>query len=88
MGPSFMSVKRIRHLLEELDGELQRTDELDADTRGKLAALGRRLESANPADADTLSDSARELESRFAASHPTAERLAREIADLLTKMGI
>jgi hypothetical protein len=83
-----MSVKRIRQLLEELDAELRLTDDLDAETRGRLAGLGRRLDSAEPADEDTLSDSARELESRFAASHPTAERLAREIADLLTKMGI
>jgi uncharacterized protein involved in exopolysaccharide biosynthesis len=46
------------------------------------------MDAGDPDDEDSIRDSARELESRFAASHPTAERLAREIADLLTKMGI
>jgi hypothetical protein len=83
-----MSANRIRELLKELDGELRRTDDLDAETRAMLADLGERMDAADPDDKDSIRDSARELESRFAASHPTAERLAREIADLLTKMGI
>lgn len=82
-----MSKKRIRKLLEELGEELDRTDELDAETRDKLEAVRDRL-GAEDVDDDALSDNVRELESRFAASHPTAERIAREIADLLSKMGI
>jgi hypothetical protein len=31
---------------------------------------------------------AKRLESRFAADHPIAERIAREFADVLAKMGI
>jgi hypothetical protein len=83
-----MSANRIRELLKELDGELRRTDDLDAETRAMLADLGERMDAGDPGNEDSIRDSARELESRFAASHPTAERLAREIADLLTKMGI
>ncbi len=83
-----MSKKRIRKLLEELGEELDRTDDLDADTRDTLAGIGVRLGEAGTDDDDTLRDNVRELESRFAASHPTAERIAREIADLLSKMGI
>jgi len=83
-----MSRKRIRELLRELGEELDRTDDLDTDTRATLAGIGDKLAGSESDDDDTLRDNVRELESRFAASHPTAERIAREIADLLSKMGI
>jgi hypothetical protein len=83
-----MSKYRIRELLRELDTELDRTDDLDDDTRRDLVLLGERLESADPEDDDSLSDTAGEMASRFAASHPTAARIARDIADMLAKMGI
>jgi hypothetical protein len=53
-----------------------------------LSKLNDDLDEIAPGSDDTLSDSARELESRFAATHPVAERITREIADLLAKMGI
>lgn len=83
-----MSRKRIRELLRELGEELDRTDDLDRDTRATLSNIGDSLAAPDTDDDDTLRDNVRELESRFAASHPTAERIAREIADLLSKMGI
>ncbi len=84
-----MSTERIRELLAELSSELRRTDDLDIDTRRQLADLGDKLESLDDDEEETtLSDNARELQSQFAASHPTAARIAREIADLLAKMGI
>lgn len=83
-----MSTRKIRELLRELDGELDRTDDLDAETRGLLETIGQRLDTADPDDDDSLSDNAREMASRFAASHPTAARIARDIADMLAKMGI
>ena len=83
-----MTRNRIRELLRELDTELERTDNLDDDTRRELVVLGERLESADPEDDDSLSDAAGEMASRFAASHPTAARIARDIADMLAKMGI
>jgi hypothetical protein len=83
-----MSTNRIRQLLEELDTELRHTDDLDAETRDMIETIGQRLETTGPEDDDSLSDNAREIASRFTASHPTAARIARDIADLLGKMGI
>ena len=83
-----MSSERIRTLLAELDKELKSTGEIDAETRGLLSQLNDDLDEIAPGSEDSLSDSARELESRFAAEHPIAARITREIADLLAKMGI
>ena len=83
-----MSSERIRTLLVELDKELKSTGEIDAETRELLYKLNDDLDEIAAGSQDTLSDSARELESRFAATHPVAERITREIADLLAKMGI
>ena len=83
-----MTSERIRSLLVELDRELKSTGEIDEETRELLSKLNDDLDEIAPGNQDTLSDSARELESRFAATHPIAERITREIADLLAKMGI
>ena len=83
-----MSSERIRTLLVELDKELKSTGEIDAETRELLYKLNDDLDEIAAGSQDTLSDSARELESRYAATHPVAERITREIADLLAKMGI
>jgi hypothetical protein len=83
-----LSSERIRTLLVELDKELKSTGEIDQETRELLSKLNDDLDEITAGSQDTLSDSARELESRFAATHPVAERITREIADLLAKMGI
>ena len=83
-----MNSERIRTLLLELDKELKSTGEIDEETRELLSKLNDDLDEIAADSQDTLSDSARELESRFAATHPVAERITREIADLLAKMGI
>jgi len=83
-----LNSKRIRTLLAELNRELKSTGEIDAETRKLLSKLNDDLDEIAPGSDDTVSDSARELESRFAATHPVAERITREIADLLAKMGI
>lgn len=83
-----MNSKRIRTLLAELNRELKSTGEIDAETRKLLSKLNDDLDEIAPGSDDSLSDSARQLESRFAATHPVAERITREIADLLAKMGI
>ena len=41
-----------------------------------------------PADMDDIVDRAKEVEANFATSHPTAERVVREVIDLLVRMGI
>ena len=83
-----MTSERIRTLLLELDKELKSTGEIDEETRRLLSKLSGDVDEISAGSQDTLSDSARELESRFAATHPVAERITREIADLLAKMGI
>ena len=83
-----MNSERIRALLAELDKELNSAVEIDDETRVLLSKLNDDLDEIAPGSEETLSDSARELESRFAATHPVAERITREIADLLAKMGI
>jgi hypothetical protein len=83
-----LNSERIRTLLVELDKELKSTGDIDKETRELLSKLNDDLDVIAGGSQDTLSDSARELESRFAATHPVAERITREIADLLAKMGI
>ncbi len=83
-----MSSERIRELLAELNRELQNTSELDDRTRRLLGELNDDIESRTGGDDGNPVERARQLESRFAADHPVAERIVREIADLLAKMGI
>jgi hypothetical protein len=83
-----LSSERIRDLLTELNKELQATGDIDAETRNLLAQLNDDLDAITAGDDASAGDRAKELESRFAAKHPVAERITREIADILTKMGI
>jgi hypothetical protein len=83
-----LSSERIRELLTELNRELQATGELDAETRDLLAQLNDDIDQITEGESASAGDRAKDLESRFAAEHPVAERITREIADILTKMGI
>lgn len=83
-----MSSKRIRELLTELDTEMQSTRSVDAETRKLLRDLDDDIERLAGDGESSALDLAKELESRFAAKHPVAERIARELADILAKMGI
>ena len=83
-----MSSERIRELLTELNKDLQATGELDAETRDLLAQLNDDIDQITEGASASAGDRAKDLESRFAAEHPVAERITREIADILTKMGI
>ena len=87
-----MSNKQIRELLEKLQTEIQKTEldddtlslvrELDTDIDDLLDPEGDRVES------DSVLEKARELETNFAAEHPTIERFMREVIDTLVRMGI
>ncbi len=80
-----MATERLRELLAELEKELHQVGEIDPETRKILSELNEDIEkvaSVSP------SERAKELETRFAAEHPMLERIAREIADTLAKMGI
>ena len=80
-----MGSERLKTLLAELDDELKQTGDLDEETRQMLGALGDDIESMSSPGAI---ERAKQLETRFAAEHPVLERIAREIADTLSKMGI
>ena len=86
-----MDQGRLKELLEQLWRELRRAEDVDLHARQELEALHRdvdQLEKDERSDVDALQDRARELETRFAAEHPTLERIARELADTLAKMGV
>ena len=83
-----MSKERLRALLAELSAELNETSDIDADTRELLEELHDDIDRLTGEDNDSAVERARNLESQFAAKHPVAERIAREFADLLAKMGI
>ena len=77
-----MRSERTQQLIAELNKELNSSGSLDAETRELLRRL---TEDVDPASA---LDRAQRLEAQFAASHPVVERIARELVDTLTKMGI
>lgn len=83
-----MSKERLSELLTELSGELQHAGDVDDETRELLSALHDDIDRLTGGDPSSAVDRAKQLESRFAANHPVAERIAREFADLLAKMGI
>ena len=83
-----MSKERLRELLAELSTELNEASDVDDDTRELLGELHDDIDRLTGEDHDSAIDRAKNLESRFAANHPVAARIAREFADLLAKMGI
>ncbi len=83
-----MSKERLRELLTELSTELNEATDVDDETRELLGQLHDDLDRLTGEDHASAVDRAKSLESRFAANHPIAERIAREFADLLAKMGI
>ncbi|MEM7612699.1 MAG: DUF4404 family protein, partial [Pseudomonadota bacterium] len=85
-----MSNEKIRELFIRLRDELKQQDEtLDSQTRDVLAELDGELHalmSNSDEDIDLSVEEARRLEARFAAQHPTAARVIREVIDTLTKL--
>lgn len=83
-----MSSERLSELLAELNRELQDRSELDDETRELLGKLNDDIDRLTGEGDESPLDRAKQLESRFAANYPVAERIARELADILAKMGI
>lgn len=83
-----MSSKRLTELLAELNRELNESGDLDAETRDLLGKLNDDIERLTGAEPESPIDRAKQLESRFATDYPVAERIVRELADVLAKMGI
>ncbi|HEY9033634.1 MAG TPA: DUF4404 family protein [Pseudomonadales bacterium] len=87
-----MSNDKIRRLLTELHEAMQDV-KLDDETRDLAQALDQDIQrlleqSGEPDLMDQVTEQAREMDARFAAEHPLAERLLREIVDALGRMGI
>jgi hypothetical protein len=86
-----MSQEKIKALLQELQQELSETTQVDADTLVLVKQLDsdieQWLEAAEDVNSPVMED-AIALEARFAANHPVAERLIREVIDTLGRIGI
>ncbi len=87
-----MSNKKIQELVTKLRDELHSTP-VDSDTRSMMLQLETEIDDLlspvhESQDANPVLEMAEQLEARFASDHPTAERVVREIVDMLTKMGV
>ncbi len=86
-----MSQERIKALLQQLQQELANTTTVDADTLAQVKQLDsdidQWIEDAEDVNSPLMED-AIALEARFAANHPVAERLIREVIDTLGRIGI
>jgi len=86
-----VSQQRVRLLLSELQLELARTGEVDEETLALIRKLEQDIdeliESSEQRNSPVLDD-AIALEARFAANHPIAEKLLREVIDSLARIGI
>lgn len=87
-----MSNEQIRELLGKLQDEIQKT-ELDDDTLSLVRELDTDIDDlldpdGNRVESESVLVKARELETNFAADHPTIERFMREVIDVLVRMGI
>jgi len=83
-----VSKQRLSELLTELNHELRQAGDVDTETRELLSDLHDDIDRLTGDTHSSTVDRAKNLESRFAANHPVAERIAREFADVLAKMGI
>ena len=87
-----MSEQRINELLEELRGEMQRTDSVDeallTSIRSLESNIGDLVDPTVDSSENTVLDDAIALEAVFAASHPVAEKIIRELINSLSRIGI
>jgi hypothetical protein len=87
-----VSEQRIKELMNELVGELEKTENISAET----VSVAKKLETdinnfVNPAvdtAENTILDDAIALEASFAATHPIAEKVIRELINSLSRIGI
>ncbi len=84
-------MKNIKAVLARLSEELQRAEDVDSDARETLEGIRRdagQLQGPDGTETEWVLERVNELESRFAATHPVLERIMRELADAIAKMGI
>jgi len=88
-----MTEKSLKERLNELQEMLEKTEQIDPETRKLVRDLDeevdRLLDPESPDDDfDSVMDHARAVETRFAVEHPVAERFLREIIEALSRLGI
>jgi len=82
---------KIRGLLAQLQKELSSGESLDSETLELVKQLDKDVDSLIESSENNnapVMDDAIALEARFAARHPVAERLVRELIDTLGRIGI
>ncbi|MDP1930140.1 MAG: DUF4404 family protein [Gammaproteobacteria bacterium] len=90
IGREYLS-ENIKNLLNQLQKALAETEQVDDETLEMVKKLDNDIEtfiaSAEDVNSPVLDD-AIALEARFAANHPVAERIIRELIDSLGRIGI
>ncbi len=84
-------MKDIRKFLAQLNKELQRSEDFDIESRQILDDLNKdvdQIEESDGAQIQPMLDRIKALKVKFATKHPDLERVMREFADALAKMGI
>ena len=86
-----MVQKRLTALLEELNGELERTDQLDPGTRKQIEAAAQELDALLSNEPSRAQDDHRSLQDRllsFEVEHPRIAAIFGEAAELLARLGV
>ncbi len=87
-----MGDQRIKELMSELLSELQETEGVAENTITNARKLDADIQDLTNPDVDTsdytVLDDAIALEASFAATHPMAEKIIREMINTLSKIGI
>ena len=89
-----MPTDDLKDALKKLHANLESTNSVDTELKtllkvleGDIQNLLAKKEDA-PADVDDLVTQAQSLSAKFATEHPQLERIVRELADSLARMGI
>lgn len=87
-----MSEQRIKELINELIKELESTDGVAEEAVSVARQLEGKIDDLDNPEVDTsqttILDDAIALEASFAASHPVAEKLIRELINTLSRIGV
>ena len=87
-----MPKSSLPRLLTKLHDALGDTESTNTDLQAKVSeferSLKQQLENEAQVNSTSLQDQINQLEAEFAAEHPTAERILREIMDVLGRIGV
>lgn len=87
-----MPKEAISGLLSQLHDALGDTEGTSTDLQAKVnqfeQSLQRLIEDQQPTTDSSLQDQINQLEAEFAAEHPVADRILREIMEVLNRIGV